>query len=201
MDIVRELFGFLLCLGLPIAVVAWFAHLSSKAKAEERSRRALKAAEKRRLSSLANPKPKVAASRGAGVGTHADYKTTSRKGAYITAKAPEHPLATKNGWLPLHRAVLFDSLGPGPHKCYWCGVLLEWHKANGGPYNYPAIQVDHLDDNPSNNCASNLAVACKQCNLGRSKGQYGAQQQLNRLYRNERKMKSARYQARARRYR
>ena len=201
MDVVGSLIGGFFCLVLPFGLIIWWVYESHQAKEVERSRRARRQAEKRQLTRLANPNPKSLASRGEGAGTYADYKTTSSKGAYVSAKAPDHPLATKNGWLPLHRAVLFDHLGPGHHKCYWCSTTIEWHKPGGGPYAYPAIQVDHLDDNPRNNRASNLAATCQRCNLGRSKGRFGAQQQLWRIHANERKIKAAYHRARARRYR
>ncbi|HZG49421.1 MAG TPA: HNH endonuclease [Thermoleophilaceae bacterium] len=54
----------------------------------------------------------------------------------------------------LHRAELYDAIGPGMHPCHHCGDLVEWGIT---------IDVDHLDHNRQNNRLENLAVACRGC--------------------------------------
>lgn len=76
-----------------------------------------------------------------------------------------HPLASRNGSVLEHRAVLYDALGEGPHRCHWCGRQLVW---KGGPTN--RVNVDHLDDDPANNDPANLVPACIDCNSRRSWG-------------------------------
>jgi hypothetical protein len=202
MDYLREVIGFLLCFVLPILLaVIWFERQSSKSKKERAERLALQRKQKRELQKLASPTVKAPQSRGSGSGTLDRYKTTSYRGNYVMAKAPEHPLAGKNGWLALHRAVLFDFLGPGTHPCYWCKRSLEWHKPGGGPVALPPIHVDHLDDNPFNNQVWNLAASCEPCNRGRSRGRFGAQQQLRTIHSQEKRLQQARVRAQARRRR
>lgn len=205
MNVLQQLVGFAFCCILPVALgiawLAWSEHRTFTAKRERSERLARQRKEKRELSKLANPTVKAPQSRGAGSGTLDDYKITSNKGSYVMTKAPQHPLSGKNGWLALHRAVLFDYLGPGEHLCYWCKRKIEWHKPAGGPYLLPAIHVDHLDDNPRNNRLWNLAASCERCNRGRSKGRYGAQSQLTAIHSRERRMREAFHRSRSRRYR
>jgi len=42
----------------------------------------------------------------------------------------------------LHRAELYDAIGPGMHPCHHCGDLVEWGIT---------LEVDHLDHNRQNN--------------------------------------------------
>lgn len=62
---------------------------------------------------------------------------TVKKGNYIYAVVPEHPRATKNGYVLEHRVVVENSLGR----------LLE-----------PNEQIHHVDGNRHNNAAENLRV-------------------------------------------
>ncbi len=178
MEFLRSLLGLALCLGIvlvPIIVLQW----RKENAAIERARAAKHRREyKARLRKAADPKVASPKSRGAGAGTLATYTTTSLRGNYIVTRAPDHFLATKNGWLPLHRAVLFDFLGVGPHKCYWCNRDIEWHRAGRVDHDLPGIQVDHLDNDPRNNKLENLAAVCQWCNVGRSRGRFGAAAKL-----------------------
>jgi len=78
---------------------------------------------------------------------------------------PAHPLASKNGLVYVHRAVLFRMLGPGEQPCHWCGAPLDWDATTGDPRQ---LQVDHLDNDGSNNQPGNLVPACHPCNSGRA---------------------------------
>jgi len=63
--------------------------------------------------------------------------------------------------VPLHRWVLLDKIGPGPHACHWCAKPLTW---TGRPDH---ITADHLDRNTHNNRPENLVPACHGCNVWR----------------------------------
>jgi hypothetical protein len=74
-----------------------------------------------------------------------------------------HPLATAQGKLLEHRAVLFGAIGDGAHPCHWCGVPLTWRGRADR-----RINVDHLDENKLNNARENLVPSCLDCNTKRS---------------------------------
>ena len=88
---------------------------------------------------------------------------------YRSVKAAEHPLADSYGWVPEHRKVLYDAIGPGPHECHWnaqsdCGnKALEWGGRLG-------LCADHIDGERSNNSPDNLVPSCNSCNLHRHSG-------------------------------
>lgn len=82
---------------------------------------------------------------------------------YRRIKAPEHPLADKDGCLRIHRLVLFNKIGYGVHKCNWCRKDLTWLGPND------KIVVDHLDDDGWNNEPENLVPSCRNCNSNRAK--------------------------------
>lgn len=67
------------------------------------------------------------------------------------------PIRMPCGKAYVHRLVLFDQVGWGPHPCYWCGRLLEWVEGLGG------ITVDHLTD-------VRCVVSCQRCNRVRETG-------------------------------
>jgi hypothetical protein len=83
---------------------------------------------------------------------------------YLYVSAPGHPLAAKNGSLPLHRWLAYRRLGPGPHMCTWCGVLVDWHPQLDET---APLVVDHVDRNRGNNEDGNLVPSCQPCNLQR----------------------------------
>lgn len=87
---------------------------------------------------------------------------------YVSIKgAKGHPLADTYNRVGLHRVVLWEHLGqPEGSPCHWCGYLLPW-KASSQRY---CINVDHLDNDPSNNTATNLVAACRWCNANRTWG-------------------------------
>lgn len=75
-----------------------------------------------------------------------------------------HPLSYASGRVRVHRAVLWDKIGAGPHPCHWCGQELDW-------FTKPLIQADHLDSDTHNNDPANLVPACAGCNGTRHKWQ------------------------------
>lgn len=59
----------------------------------------------------------------------------------------------------VHRVVLFDKIGYGPHLCFWCGRVLSW----GGTEAY-SLHTDHMNGNKRDNRPQNLVPSCKSCN-------------------------------------
>jgi hypothetical protein len=97
----------------------------------------------------------VATKRGHGTAYGAVY---TKPNGYTVRKMPDHPLAApSSGLVYEHRRVMYDLLGPGPHPCHWCGVMLDW----------PDAECDHLDTARSNNVPSNLVFSCHDCNTRR----------------------------------
>lgn len=78
-------------------------------------------------------------------------------GGYALVKVPDHPLARRTGWAYEHRAVLYDAIGEGPHRCHWCSQKLDWSD----------IVVDHLNERKDDNSLGNLVVSCSFCNRSR----------------------------------
>ncbi len=76
---------------------------------------------------------------------------------YVREKRPGHPLAVA-GWVRLHRAVLYDAIGPGEHECYRCRTLVAWGAE---------LEVDHADRDRENNSVENLKPACRACQNAR----------------------------------
>lgn len=97
---------------------------------------------------------------------HHEKSDVEFKGQYRQVTEPDHPLADKDGRLLIHRKVLYDSIGPGPHPCHWCGKLVTFQK--GKRTAEGALSVDHVDGNKLNNDLANLVPACHRCNCGRA---------------------------------
>jgi hypothetical protein len=93
-------------------------------------------------------------------------KTLVRAGRYLTLYDPEHPLASSEGYVGVHRAMFYATSGAGPHKCVWCGRTLRFGRFAGDRDN---LVVDHLDGDPTNNFPANLVPACWVCNLLRGR--------------------------------
>ena len=109
--------------------------------------------------------PQLGASRkGQGYVTDSGYVTVGRK---------DHPMASgQRATAYLHRVVLYDAIGPGPHGCHWCGVLIAWD-----PTEYAErLVVDHVDADPLNNDRTNLVQSCQTCNVSRAR--YGSARPL-----------------------
>lgn len=83
-------------------------------------------------------------------------------------RVPGHPLAPPSGVVAVHRLVLFDKIGPGPHPCEWCGIPVDWMP---GEWTNPgALVADHLDWDTHNNDPANLVPSCRVCNAHRVEG-------------------------------
>ena len=85
----------------------------------------------------------------------------------------DHPLSSKKGVVAEHRMVLYDTIGPGPHPCHWCGKPLDWGGAQG-------IQADHVDEDKLNNDPANIVPSCLHCNLWRNGGPWAPRHGRNR---------------------
>jgi hypothetical protein len=85
-----------------------------------------------------------------------------RSDGYVIVQAPGHPLNRAKGTY-LHRVVLFDEIGLGPHRCHWCSVPVAWTHGLG----VGALVADHLDHDTTNNAPSNLVPSCNPCNSQR----------------------------------
>ena len=89
--------------------------------------------------------------------------TASLGRRYRTKYEPHHPLASKHGIVYVHRKVLYDEIGPGPHACHWCGAEIDW-KPKGTP---GELQPDHLNNDGADNRPENLVPSCRRCNTTR----------------------------------
>jgi 5-methylcytosine-specific restriction endonuclease McrA len=88
--------------------------------------------------------------------------STAKDRRYIATTRKGHPVADKHGNVWVHRVVLFDAIGHGPHPCHWCGRPLTWGGKGGG-----SLVVDHLDGDGANNTLTNLVPCCASCNTSR----------------------------------
>ena len=85
-----------------------------------------------------------------------EYRVKQSAG-YIWVREPNHPLSDSRGLVYEHRFVFYERNGEGPFVCHWCGIAIDWK----------CMDIDHLDDNRSNNDISNLAPSCHKCNSKR----------------------------------
>lgn len=83
---------------------------------------------------------------------------TIRSDGYVQIKLPGHPVAKARGFAYLHRVVLYDKIGYGPHWCFYCSININWD--NG-------LESDHRDHNKLNNDPANLVPCCGECNRAR----------------------------------
>ena len=91
---------------------------------------------------------------------------TVRADGYVAVSRPGHPLSWgKTAIVHEHAERLFEALGWGPHACHWCGLLVNWRKADG----FPRLVVDHLNDVRHDNRLVNLVPSCSGCNANRGK--------------------------------
>lgn len=91
------------------------------------------------------------------------YRSLGSNG-YVRIALPGHPLASKSGYVSEHRQVLYDNIGPGPHRCRWCDAEVDWIK---GFCVKGALVPDHLDGDKTNNSIENLVASCNRCNTAR----------------------------------
>ena len=91
---------------------------------------------------------------------------------YRTRYNPRHPLAFKYGNVYVHREVLYDEIGPGPHPCHWCAHPVDW-LTKGHPDN---LLPDHLNNDGGDNRIENLVPSCGVCNSTR-----GSQRRMDAL--------------------
>lgn len=94
-------------------------------------------------------------------------RTTKKSGTYKHFVQHDHPLANQAGMVSLHRAVLYEKIGPGTHACHWCQRPVAW--STGGAKS-GALISDHMDFDINNNAAGNLVPACLGCNSMRKRG-------------------------------
>lgn len=97
---------------------------------------------------------------------HRPKGTGNISNGYVVVYMPGHPLVAGKSRprVHMHRAVLYDAIGPGPHPCHWCGKSVTFRVRSGGP---DWLVVDHLDHDGLNNDRSNLVPSCTRCNTMR----------------------------------
>lgn len=88
-------------------------------------------------------------------GSHASPEHKGRSiqpSGYVVARVKSHPLETagQKGRIYEHRKVYFDAYGSGPFECHVCRKQLTWS----------TLDIDHLNDDKSDNRLANLAPAC-----------------------------------------
>ena len=99
-----------------------------------------------------------------------------KSGPYRPTFLPDHPIATSNGLVSVHRKVLYDKIGPGWHLCCWCHQPVSWE-----PHVPPhaRLTADHLDNDKSNDHPDNLAASCMPCNRARGIRDYHARRKAS----------------------
>jgi hypothetical protein len=83
-------------------------------------------------------------------------------GGYLRVYVPDHPLASAQGLVQVHRLVLADEIGLDYAICPYCGRTVDWFGKGSH-----RLVVDHLDDNKINNSPENLVPSCTSCNAHR----------------------------------
>lgn len=98
---------------------------------------------------------------------------------YVILNLTSHPLSCR-GKVGEHRVVLYKKIGPGTHKCNWCGVPVVWLVGNEArrARTTQRLVADHLDFDKSNNDPENLVSSCLACNTTRSENGPAAQRVL-----------------------
>jgi hypothetical protein len=94
------------------------------------------------------------------MGLHGKPLTVAK---YMTQARPGHPTAHADGRVRVHRANLYDKIGPGPHDCTWCGTEIDWYAAEFSR----DLVADHVDRDTWNNDPENLVPSCNRCNMNR----------------------------------
>lgn len=89
--------------------------------------------------------------------------TLNAKG-YLVRRVRSHPTASKGGLVYEHRRVLYDTIGPGTHPCFWCLSPVSWEAPNGDPNR---LVVDHLNSDRADNRPENLVPSCHGDNVSR----------------------------------
>ena len=84
---------------------------------------------------------------------------------YLRVVRRGHPLADRRGRVLYHRALLWDTLGPGPHPCIYCGAPVRFDQTDQDAPDYATCE--HRDGNRLNNDPNNLAPCCWPCNRER----------------------------------
>lgn len=110
---------------------------------------------------------------------------------YKRKRLPNHPLATTNGDVAIHRQTLWDHLHPDhpdPYetydRCHWCNWPQYWRTFQTiyGQASNSCINVDHLNGDKTNNTINNLVPSCSWCNTNRTKLQQQLFQTIANLY-------------------
>ncbi len=94
----------------------------------------------------------------------AHRRRTANGRRYVSRHLPTHPLAPPSGRIWVHRIVLFDVIGLGPHPCHWCATEVHWIPGIG----QARLDVDHLDGFGDHNDPENLVPSCGPCNSTRA---------------------------------
>lgn len=87
-------------------------------------------------------------------------KVVPDRRGYKRIRALSHPLADGSGYVWAHRFIMYAKYGAKPPPCALCGKHVTWK----------TLHVDHIDENPANNKAWNLRIACRGCNVKRGRG-------------------------------
>lgn len=88
-----------------------------------------------------------------------------RPDGYRTVYSHGHPLADSRGQILEHRLVLYSVIGPDPHPCHWCSLMVRWDRIH--PRHGDALVGDHLNHDRSDNAPANLVPSCGPCNAKR----------------------------------